>query len=127
MDALERAFLNEYPHSEVRRESDEPESENIPRGSTESTAATNGVTAGFRSARRQSGNDSGGSGVELRCDAPAGRIRSAQVFSDAMDGEMILSLAKTLEGPSILMERDGGRGARGVSRLARNGGCGGVA
>ena len=27
MDALERAFLEEYPHGEVRRESDEPESE----------------------------------------------------------------------------------------------------
>ena len=97
MDALELAFLNEYPHDEVRREDAAPESEAFSRlyekysGDEWRYGRAAECTATIK--RRF-----GWGGVELRCDAPAGKIRGAQVFSDAMDGEMILSLAKTLEG-----------------------------
>jgi len=97
MDALERAFLEEYPHNEVRRESDEPESEAFTRlyekysGREWRYGRVPECAAAIR-------KRFGWGGVELRCDAPAGKIRGAQIFSDAMDGEMILSLAKALEG-----------------------------
>jgi len=97
MEALEKAFLEAYPHEEAVRENDTPES-----------AAFAPILEKYRSREWRYGRspeceaavkrrfDWGG--VELRFNAGSGSVTSPVVFSDAMDGEMILSLAGVLEG-----------------------------
>jgi lipoate-protein ligase A len=97
VDALEESFLSEYPHSTMRRDEGEPEGEEFER----LYAKYSGVEWRYGRVPDCSVSVSRRfpwGGVDVRFDAPGGVTEGARVFSDAMDGEMILSLAAALNG-----------------------------
>ena len=97
MDALERSFLLAYPHSKIGRDRGGAEGESFERlykkYSSYEWRYGRAPECSVSVSRRFAWG-----GLELRFDAPGGIIGRARVFSDAMDGEMILSLAGALDG-----------------------------
>ncbi|MDI9369816.1 MAG: lipoate--protein ligase [Synergistaceae bacterium] len=97
MDALEESFLATYSQSKVRRDEAAPEGEEFER----LYAKYSGVEWRYGRASECTVSVSTRfpwGGVDLRFDAPGGVTDGTRVFSDAMDGEMILSLAGALNG-----------------------------
>lgn len=96
-DALEEEFLASYPAAERLREQGAPGGEEFQR-----------LARRYRSREWRYGRSPGcevslrrrfpWGGLEIRFDVRDGRVSSPVVFSDAMDGEMILALGGMLEG-----------------------------
>ena len=96
-DALESEFLARYPAPGFQREQEMPGGEEFRR-----------LARRYRSRKWRYGRSPGcevslrrrfpWGGMEIRFDVRDGRVASPVVFSDAMDGAMILALAETLEG-----------------------------
>lgn len=102
-NALEDAFLLEYPHEEVLREDNEPFDE------TFSLLHYRHTSREWRYGRSSKCEVTlkrrfGWGGVELSFNAISGKVSNTVVYSDAMDGDMILSLGKVLEGTPFLWE-----------------------
>ncbi len=97
LDALEREFLARYKAPETLREAKEPEGEEY-----------SSLTERYRSREWRLGRSPECAvtvrrrfpwgGMEIRFNVKNGHAADPVVFSDAMDGEMILSLGKILEG-----------------------------
>jgi lipoate-protein ligase A len=97
LDALEKEFLDRYRAPEVLRETKEPEGEEYA-----------SLAERYRSREWRLGRSPDCAvtvrrrfpwgGMEIRLNVKNGHAADPVVFSDAMDGEMILSLGKILEG-----------------------------